>query len=65
LIAIINPNLLEAALENGAKRFVYTSTTSLYGHAMVSPEKAVWVTERLVPQPRDIYDVTKIAVFGK
>lgn len=54
-------NLLEACIENGIRRFVYTSTTSLYGHAMTSSEKAVWVTESLVPKPRDIYDVTKIA----
>lgn len=43
------------------QRFIYTSTTSLYGQAMVSPDQAVWVTENLVPQPRDIYDVTKLA----
>lgn len=54
-------NLLEAALEMGVRRFVYTSTTSLYGNAMAAPDRAVWVTEALVPQPRDIYDVTKIA----
>lgn len=57
-------NLLEAAVENGIQRFVYTSTTSLYGQAMVSPNRAVWVTEDLVPQPRDIYDVTKLAAEG-
>lgn len=54
-------NLLEAAAKHGAQRFVYSSTTSLYGTAMVSPERAVWVTEALPPQPRDIYDVTKSA----
>jgi len=57
-------NLLEASKENGIRRFVYSSTTSLYGYAMVSPEKAVWVTEDLLPKPRDIYDVTKIAAEG-
>lgn len=54
-------NLLEACLEHGIQRFIYTSTTSLYGQAMVSSEKAVWVTEDLSPKPRDLYDVTKIA----
>ena len=54
-------NLLEASIENGVRRFIYASTTSLYGYAMKSSEKAVWVTENLMPQPRDIYDVTKIA----
>jgi len=57
-------NLLEASIANGVRRFVYSSTTSLYGYAMVSPEKAVWVTEDLLPQPRDIYDVTKITAEG-
>ncbi len=54
-------NLLEAAAKHGARRFVYSSTTSLYGTAMVPQERAVWVTEALPPQPRDVYDVTKIA----
>lgn len=54
-------NLLEASVKAGIKRFVYTSTTSLYGFAMVPKDEAVWVTEELTPQPRDIYDVTKIA----
>jgi UDP-glucose 4-epimerase len=57
-------NLLKSAIENRVRRFVYTSTTSLYGHAMVSTERAVWVTEDLLPRPRDIYDVTKIAAEG-
>lgn len=57
-------NLLEASIENGIRRFVYSSTTSLYGHAVVSSERAVWVTEDLLPKPRDIYDVTKIVAEG-
>jgi UDP-glucose 4-epimerase len=52
--------LLEAAARYQVKRFVYTSTTSLYGFAMVPRDRAVWVTETLPPQPRDIYDITKI-----
>lgn len=54
-------NLLEACLQQGVKRFVFTSTTSLYGDAMVDQRKAVWVTEELPPQPRDVYDETKLA----
>ncbi len=54
-------NLLDAAVENRIGRFIYTSTTSLYGEALVPRDRAVWVTEELVPQPRDIYDATKIA----
>ena len=57
-------NLLQASIKNGVRRFIYSSTTSLYGHAMVSTKKAVWVTEDLLPRPRDIYDVTKIAAEG-
>ena len=54
--------LLQAAGEAGVARFVYTSTTSLYGDAMM-PEagEAAWVTEELAPQPRDVYDETKLA----
>lgn len=54
-------HLLEASVAAGVGRFVYTSTTSLYGHAMVPRERAVWVTEELAPRPRDIYDITKLA----
>lgn len=56
--------LLKSAIQNGIGHFIYTSTTSLYGHAMVSKERAVWVTEDLQPRPRDIYDATKIAAEG-
>jgi UDP-glucose 4-epimerase len=52
-------NLLEAAAEAGVRRFVYTSTTSLYGFALIPHQQAVWVTEDLPPQPRDMYDITK------
>lgn len=53
-------NLLEAARAAGVRRFVYTSTTSVYGKAMRSRREAVWVTEALRPRPRDIYDRTKL-----
>jgi len=54
--------LLQAAGDAGVRRFVYTSTTSLYGDALL-PEAgaAVWVTEDLAPRPRDIYDESKLA----
>lgn len=54
-------HLLDAAREHGVRRFIYTSSTSVYGDAMSDPDRAVWVNEQLVPQPRDIYDVTKLA----
>jgi len=54
--------LLQACGEAGVGRFVYTSTTSLYGDALVPDAgAAVWVTEDLAPRPRDIYDETKLA----
>lgn len=53
--------LLQACGEAGVSRFVYTSTTSLYGDAMLPQGAAVWVTEGLTPRPRDIYDETKLA----
>ncbi|HEX9707690.1 MAG TPA: NAD(P)-dependent oxidoreductase [Steroidobacteraceae bacterium] len=54
--------LLRVCGEAGIRRFVYTSTTSVYGDALL-PEAgaAVWVTEALEPRPRDIYDETKLA----
>ena len=54
--------LLEACGAAGVRRFVYTSTTSLYGDAMLPADgAAAWVTETLPPRPRDIYDETKLA----
>lgn len=52
-------NLLNACVYNSIKRFLFTSTTSIYGNAMIDTEKAVWVTEELPILPRDIYDITK------
>jgi UDP-glucose 4-epimerase len=52
-------NLLNACIKNGIPKFLFTSTTSIYGEAMVDAEKAVWVEESLKEQPRDIYDITK------
>ncbi|MEU8899374.1 NAD(P)-dependent oxidoreductase [Nocardia sp. NPDC048505] len=53
--------LLERAAECDVRRFVYTSTTSVYGHALVPEGRAVWVDETLPVRPRDIYDETKLA----
>jgi nucleoside-diphosphate-sugar epimerase len=53
--------LLDAALAAGVSRFVYTSTTSLYGHALEPREgRAAWIDEEVEPEPRDIYDETKL-----
>ncbi|MEO1051855.1 MAG: NAD(P)-dependent oxidoreductase [Bacteroidota bacterium] len=53
--------LLEACQEHGIKKFIYTSTTSLYGRSLENEDQAVWVTEELPVRPRDIYDITKVA----
>jgi nucleoside-diphosphate-sugar epimerase len=52
--------LLDFALSAGAKQLVFTSTTSLYGHALEPKDQAAWIDEQVEPQPRDIYDETKL-----
>jgi len=56
-------NLLEEAIEAGVGRFVFTSTTSAFGRALTpdSGAPAAWITEDVVPRPRNIYGVTKTA----
>lgn len=56
-------NLLEEAAEAGVKSFVHTSTTSVFGDALVPPAEApaAWITEEVNPQPKNIYGVTKAA----
>jgi nucleoside-diphosphate-sugar epimerase len=56
-------NLLEEAAAAAVAAFVYTSTTSVFGDALVPPpgEPAAWVTEDVVPVPKNIYGATKAA----
>ena len=56
-------NLLEEAAKAGVNSFIYTSTTSVFGDALVPPAgaPAAWVTEEVNPQPKNIYGVTKAA----
>jgi len=56
-------NLLEEAVAAGVSSFVYTSTTSVLGDALVPPpgSPAAWVTEEVTPIPKNIYGVTKAA----
>ena len=56
-------NLLEEAVAAGVRSFVYTSTTSVFGDALVPPAgaPAAWVTEDVAPVPKNIYGVTKAA----
>jgi UDP-glucose 4-epimerase len=56
-------NLLEEAAAAAVKAFVFTSTTSVYGHALTPPveKAAAWITEEVVPVPKNIYGITKLA----
>ena len=56
-------NLLEEAVAAGVEAFVYASTTSVFGAALVPPQgaAAAWITEDVRPVPKNIYGVTKAA----
>ncbi len=56
-------NLLEEAAVGGIRAFVFTSTTSAFGDALVPPAgaPAAWITEDVQPIPKNIYGVTKAA----
>ena len=48
-------NMLEAAKKNKVKRFVFASSSSVYGDALSFPEK-----ESFIPQPISPYALTKL-----
>lgn len=56
-------NLLEEASLAGVRCFVFTSTTSAFGAALVpaAGAPAAWITETVTAVPRNIYGVTKTA----
>ena len=56
-------NLLEAAVTNKVRAFIFTSTTSTFGDALTPPagSPAAWITEDVTPIPKNIYGVTKTA----
>jgi UDP-glucose 4-epimerase len=56
-------NLLEEAVSAGVQSFIFTSTTSTFGDALVpsAESPAAWITEDTVPIPKNIYGVTKTA----
>ncbi|MGH3878868.1 MAG: NAD-dependent epimerase/dehydratase family protein [Actinophytocola sp.] len=56
-------NLLEESVAAGVESFVFTSTTSTFGRALTPGrgEPAAWITEDVVPIPRNVYGVTKTA----
>lgn len=53
--------LLEESVATGVTSFVYTSTTSAFGHALVGAGEAAWITEDVTPVPKNIYGTTKTA----
>ena len=55
--------LLEAAVDAGVQAFVMTSSTTVFGAALVPTpcEPAAWIDESVVPVPKNIYGVTKAA----
>jgi UDP-glucose 4-epimerase len=56
-------NLLEESAAAGVESFIFTSTTSVFGGALVPPAgaPAAWITEEVTPIPKNIYGVTKMA----
>jgi UDP-glucose 4-epimerase len=56
-------NLLQEATAAGVGAFVFTSTTSAFGRALTpSPgAPAAWISEDVMPVPKNIYGVTKVA----
>ncbi len=49
-------NMLKASAENGVKRFIYASSSSIYGDSEKLPKE-----ELMPPNPKSIYAVTKLA----
>jgi UDP-glucose 4-epimerase len=50
-------NLINAAVNTGVRRFVFTSSIAVYGTAPSLP-----VTEAMTPQPEDSYGIAKYAI---
>lgn len=57
---VVTERLLADAVRAGVTRFVLASSTSVYGRALEADDRTVWVDESLCPEPRDIYDATKL-----
>jgi nucleoside-diphosphate-sugar epimerase len=55
--------LLEESAAADVQQFIYTSTTSAFGDALVPPvgQPAAWITESVPSVPKNIYGVTKEA----
>jgi UDP-glucose 4-epimerase len=55
--------LLDAAADVGVRAFVMSSSTTVFGDALVPApgDPAAWVDESVVPVPKNVYGVTKAA----
>lgn len=53
--------LADLAVRAGAMRFVFTSTTALYGTASTPHRSAGWIDEGVRPEPKTIYHRSKLA----
>jgi nucleoside-diphosphate-sugar epimerase len=55
--------LLDAAAASGVRAFVMTSSTTVFGDALIPPpgRPAAWIDESVTPIPKNIYGVTKAA----
>jgi UDP-glucose 4-epimerase len=53
--------LAELAASVGVRRFIFTSTTALYGAGPVAGARAAWVDEDTPPRPKTIYHRSKLA----
>jgi nucleoside-diphosphate-sugar epimerase len=56
-------NLLQESLAAGVESFIFTSSTSVFGDALIPPAgaPAAWITEEIPAVPKNIYGVTKAA----
>lgn len=55
-------NVLDAAVAAKVRAFVMTSSTTVYGDALIPPpgRPAAWIDESVTPIPKNIYGVTKV-----
>ncbi len=56
-------SLLEAAVDSGVHAFVMSSSTTVFGDALVpdAERPAAWIDESVTPVPKNMYGVTKAA----
>jgi nucleoside-diphosphate-sugar epimerase len=55
--------LLDAAADAGVRAFVMSSSTTVFGDALIpaAAEPAAWIDESVTPVPKNVYGVTKAA----